>query len=206
MLADLIAATTPPTAPGPHDAYDWWSDIWLPAVVGLGSLAIAGVAVRVATRSNRLAAAATEAATKSNAIAERAVQADQARADEARAESQRQERRRLGDRYLVHLDELSAEMHSDPTLWERPLEEIDDNALFRMSPVIFEATARGWSDFPSSVAVELVRSAAKAGGGTRRTQLARNAAHTIVNFWIEDPATSDGMIEFVRKDTAERIV
>lgn len=112
----------------------------------------------------------------------------------------------MGDRFLVHVDELSAEMHDDPELWTKPLDDVTDNALFRMSPVIFEATARGWSDFPSSVAVELVRSASKAGGGTRRTQLARNAAHTVVNFWIEDPETADGMIEFVMQDTAERIV
>lgn len=38
-----------------HDTYDWFTDIWLPALVGVGLIAVGLIAARVARQSNNLA-------------------------------------------------------------------------------------------------------------------------------------------------------
>ncbi|MBK0296246.1 hypothetical protein IAE22_29115, partial [Bacillus sp. S34] len=164
MLLDaLLAAPTPDTEV--ITAYDWWRDIVLPGIVGVAGLALTAVTIRVASRSNKFAAAATAAAERSNTIAERVAAQEEARAAEAREQRSREDRREFGNRFLVAIDRLVSELTADPALWSQKIDEVGDNALYDLGPLLFEATARGWTDLPSDAAVQTVRSGAKAGGG-----------------------------------------
>ncbi|WP_413600832.1 hypothetical protein [Curtobacterium sp. Curtsp57] len=207
MFADLIAATAAPTpnVQIARDAYDWWSDIWLPALTAVASLAVSAVAVGIARRSNKFAQAATKAAERSNAIARAAARQEDLRVEREAARVLREERSAFAKRFLRAIDRLSGELHAEPMLWSMPMDEIGDNALYDIGPMLFEAAVRRWEQTPFDAAVQFIRDGAKAGGGARHTQIARNAAHSLVWYWAEDPARIDRMLPFIRKDTAERL-
>lgn len=199
MLADFLAATATPT-PMPaavHDAYDWWSDIWLPAVVGFGSVFIAFVAVRVARRSNRLASAATKAAERSNAIAKRSLAHEEQQAKRARDESKIEERRDYAKRFLGAIDLLADELAADPSSWDTPVGSSKgiSNSLKLFGPLIMEAVALGYDNFPEEKSMALLKEASGAPYPISHIQRARAAVRAIVTFWTKDPESVNWTVE-----------
>lgn len=76
------------SAPLGHDSFDWWSNIWLPAFLGLSTLALAGASVYVAFQSHRTSQRAANAAEQANEIT-------QHYREEERRQKARQRRLRL---------------------------------------------------------------------------------------------------------------
>lgn len=198
MLADLIAASTAPTAPGPHDAYDWWSDIWLPALVGVGSIAVAAVAIVIAHRSNRLAHAATKAAERSNAIARRASDDERKRRIREEKNEARAERQAFADRWMIPLRKLADQLENDPGFWSTP-HPSTNSWLREAGPLMMEQGPRGYNDFPDEMAVSVIQRAGSASLGPTIVVQAFSSANALVQAWVHDPAGVKFWIDYYDK-------
>lgn len=203
MLADLAAATTLTAPATGHDAYQWFSDIWLPAGVGVGSLLIAGIAVAVAARSNRLARAATRAAERSNAIAKRTLVHEERQAARAGEIEALNGRREYAARWLLVIDALIEDARRDPSYWTRPIEEADLTSMARVGPMLMEGSARWYHDFPNNETVQMVKNAAKAGGDDLRLLHAKTNAHALVDFWAQDPDRNKWAVAYYTDQAAK---
>jgi exonuclease VII large subunit len=182
VLADLIAATSPPTPSPDHSWYDWLSDIVLPTVVGIGSLAIAAAAVFVARKSNRHAAAATKAADRSNALARRAILHDEQRAEEADRRNERSERDVYVNRVLASLDLLAEHLENGD-------EDQATRAHSAVAVLQMEAVARGYSSAPTGSAVDWLIEANGEHPLSREDAflVARQAFRALLTEWARDP-------------------
>jgi hypothetical protein len=182
VLADFLAAaaTPAPTLGTTHDSYSWWSDIWLPGLVGLGSVAAAAAAVLVAWRSNRVAQRATAAAERSNELAHQALAHERAQAkltaERVEAEARAQFAERVNTRFEAFY--LLQESESDS---EREVVEI--------STLTFEAIANGWSDLDLSDWLEFSLRAVPTRSDKRREYFDdhRTALRTIMAVWVRNP-------------------
>lgn len=195
MLADLIAATATP-APLPanaHDAYDWWSDIWLPALVGVGSIAAAGVAIMVAARSNRLARAATKAAERSNAIARRALEHEQRQAKEAEARLERDRRAAFSDRVLARFDTFVDQLERRDPEARRSLADI--------GALNMEVVENGWPELQLNDWAGWVLDIEPTEGRDRGIKIRRlrHALHAVMSAWVREPAAVGTAAEHFEK-------
>jgi hypothetical protein len=195
VLADLIAATTPPVPAADHDTYDWLSDVWLPGLTGVASLAISAVAVWIAARSTSFAKAATLAAERSNAIAERAVAAEEARGQRAADRDERAERQAFADRFLAMLQEIVQELEDDPDWWTAP-RSTPSPAMALYRSLLLESLAVGYPDFPSEPAMDMIQKAAEAHTGHYLVTQAYSYAHALVHLWVRRDSTLEGMQSF----------
>jgi hypothetical protein len=188
VLAELIAATPSPAPPpsGGHSLYDWFSDIWLPAVVGASSVAVAVFAVLVARRSNRLSAASTKAAERSNALARRALAHDEARAREEDRQLGQAAREIFAGRAMDALDELA-----------RQIEQGDHAAAIRghdqVTLLQMEAMSRGFKAAPIATAVRWITDVQQDHGKISRPDAflkAKQSYHAGLSAWVTDPDSS----------------
>lgn len=209
MLEHLIAAATATPTPSPspsstHDAYDWWSDIWLPLLVGAGSVFIAAVAVRLASRSNRLAAAATQAAERSNAIAKRAIELEDKRAQRAQEREDRLERQAFADRYLRGVQEVVDELAADPHWWDRARPDPSPQ-LGRLSALRYEAIVLRYFDFPGAEAMDFIQVAGSAHVGHGIVMSAYSYAHALVNKWARQDGPLDKYLSYWNEQLQQEI-
>lgn len=202
MLADLIAASATPT-PMPasaHDPYDWWSDIWLPGLVGFGSVAAAAAAVLVAWRSNRVAQRATAAAERSNELAHQALAHERAQAKLTAERVEAEARTRFAER-------VNARFESFYLLQESEADA--DREVAEISTLTFEAIANGWSDLKLTEWVQFSMRAVPTHIEERRDYFDdhRTALRTIMAAWVRNPADlnsdRDYFMEALRADFPE---
>ena len=91
MFLTFLATSTPGVSPAPaHDAFEWWAQIWIPALLGVATVGVSVVALWVSHRASVLASD---------------VEAQRVRAAEERADDAARERLRtmaLEEARVVH--------------------------------------------------------------------------------------------------------
>ncbi len=202
MLDDFIASATATPTPIPlsaHDAYDWWSDIWLPGVIGVGSVGAAAVAVFISWRSNRLTLASTQAAERASAAAEASNELarasleherSQAKASAEQAEEER--RQRFADRVLPHVDALcEAYEHGADAIPH--IRAVGTSALEGVANRWLELDLNKWTSWASGVRL------ADPEDHARYHSDVRQAIHTMMAAWVRDPDLLAGNVAFFKK-------
>lgn len=191
MLDDFIASATATPTPmpfSPHDAYDWWSDIWLPALVGFGSVGAAAAAVIVAWRSARVAETSAEAAQRATAAAERSNelthQALTHEREQAKLAAERVEaeaRARFADRVNARFDEFFEAKVTRSTQVNQQISEIGTLSL--------ESVANGWNPLGLNDWVQFALRVDLDDPVRRRQYFDRHrqAVHTTMVAWAKDP-------------------
>ncbi len=205
MLADFLAATatSPPTPAVVHDAYDWWSDIWLPAIVGAGSIAAAAAAVFIARRSNKFAAVstraaerATEAAERANQLAAQALEHEQEQANRTAEIVEAERRSRFADRVTARFDLFLTEREHETDDYSRHVPEIGTLAL--------ESIASGWRlDLNAWVQEALRHDHSDPEEREFYHSDLRQAIHTTMASWVRDSAGFDSDSEYFKKQLHE---
>lgn len=179
----ILAAASPTT-------FEVWSELVLPTLVGAGSIFIAAVAVAVASRSNRLARAATKAALRSNAIADRANRLEENRDRRERVADEQAERQAFADRWSSVIDQMQNEINSHPTWAQDP----QPWAAFGLAGRLrVEASVRGLN-FPADAVWKVMMRGAEAAQGPTVVGQAVAAAHALGSSWVQDPGDVENAI------------
>jgi hypothetical protein len=161
--------------------FEWWSDLILPTVVGVGSLATAVVAVFVAARSNRFARAATKAAHRSNVIANRANQLEEDR-DRREAESRAlAERELFASRWATIIRQMTDEMQAGSEYYLDGLPSLAEGGR-----LIMEGEVRGFA-FPGDAVTQLLIRADESELGRTLLDQASAAAVALAFDWARNP-------------------
>lgn len=200
MLADLAAASPLPVPADTHSAYEWWSDIWLPAIVGLGSVAAAAAAVFVARRSNKFAAVSTRAAERATAAAERANELAAQALDHEREQASRNaevtERQRRSD----FADRVTARFDLFLEARERRVVDGPARHIPEIGTLALESIANGWDLNLNKWVTETIRLDPSELDQRRvyHSDISQ-AIHTTMAAWARDPDSYDWNRRFFKK-------
>lgn len=204
LHAATMLSTATPLAPenstGPS-WFDWLSDVVMPTIVGVGSVA---VAITVAAKSNRIALASTAAANRSNAIAQRANDLEEQRDRRAAEEGARAERQAFADRWTSVLSEIGNDMV------QHEINLRVGSAWADSARLNVETTARGFDTFPGAQVMAMLLRAGKTGSNLVMIQ-ALGVTHALISQWVLDPGRMeasiplhDVLIDTLIKQHAER--
>ncbi len=177
--ATMLSTATPlaPESPTGPSWFDWLSDVALPTLVGVGSVA---AAIIVATKSNRIAKASTAAANRSNAIARRAIMLEEQRDQRAADADARTEREAFRARWEAVLLRLAHELQ-----WGAN-DDVVSKTSRQGAQLITEAEVREFNT-PHNEAMRLIRRAQEANGGDILFMQASAAAHALMHDWVRSP-------------------
>ena len=186
--ATMLSTASPLSPDTSGTPSPWLSDVILPTIVGLGSIAVAVVAIIVAARSNRFARAATAAAIRSNAIAERANLLEEERDQRAQDADARLEREAFRARWESSLHAFTRELRwgaEDPTVggaWRSGAQLITEGEVRDLYP-------------PHAAAMNILHRAFEVSGDDLLYGQASAAAHALLHDWVRAPDRVDFAVE-----------